>query len=305
MLKENVALFPKVGIILINWNQGKDTSSCLLSLRGLDYPNYEIVLVDNASTDGSPDRIKAAFPGIVLIKNKENLGFAEGNNVGIRYLMSDKTDYVLLLNNDTEVEPNFLSELVKEAERHNDTGIVGPKILFFDRPDKIWYAGGFFNAVTGKTYHRGQNEADRGQYDLVTEVGFVSGCAMLIKRAVLEKLKGLDPDYFYSHEDVDLCLRAKALGYKLLYIPASRIKHKIAMSSGGRFSPLYIYYRVRNSILFMQKNKFPFWQRAYSFLVNPAKMIVFTLLICNFKGAFAAFRGWLDYVRGKSGKGPF
>ncbi len=296
---------PKVGIVILNWNGEEDTSACLSSLGKINYSNYEIVLVDNGSVDGSPERIKAKFPNITLIKNKENLGFAEGNNVGIRYLLGKTADYILLLNNDTIVEPNFLTELVNVAETSPKSGILGPKIYFLHKPERIWFAGGYLNKTTGKTYHRGLNEKDRGQYDQTTEVDFVTACAMLVKREVLLKLKRLDPDYFYSYEDADFSLRAASSGYKLLYVPASKIWHKFAQAAGGRFSPLYIYYRIRNGLLFMKKNNFPWPKRFYSLLVNPTKMMLFTLLTANFKGTVAVLLGLLDFLRGKYGKGPF
>ena len=277
-------------------------TSCILSLKKIDYPNFEVVLVDNASKDGSPARLKEKFPDLVVIVNDRNLGYAEGNNVGIRYFLKKPVGHVLLLNNDTEVEPEFLSELVRASEKDPGAGILGSKIYYFDRPDRIWYAGGYLHRVTGKTYHRGLGKRDKGQYDGIAEVDFVSGCAMLIKREVLEALKGFDPDYFYSFEDVDLSLRARALGYRLLYVPSSRIRHKFARGSGGRFSPLYIYYRVRNGILFMKKNNFNWFRRSYSFVVNPLKMIAFALLTGNFKGARAALLGWLDYIKGRYGE---
>jgi GT2 family glycosyltransferase len=292
-----------VGIIILNWNQEKDTSDCLSSLAKIDYPNYEVILVDNGSTDGSPDRIKAKFPEITLIKNGVNLGFAEGNNVGIRHLLSKPFDYALLLNNDTVVEPNFLSGLVNAAEREKEAGILGPKIYYFDDPNKFWFAGGFISRLTGRPYHRGLNRIDSGQYDDIAEVDFITGCAMLIRRDVLEKLKGLDPDYFNSYEDADFSLRARALGYKLLYVPGSRIKHKFAQAMGGKFSPFYIYYRVRNSLIFLRKNRFSVLKMAYNFIANPLRMMLFTLLTANFKGTYAAALGLLDFVRGKHGKG--
>jgi len=298
-----MAKSPKVGIIILNWNQEKDTTACLSSLSKIDYSNYEIVVVDNGSRDGSPEKIKAKFHNITLIKNKENLGFAEGNNVGIRYLMAKSVDYILLLNNDTIVESNFLTELVRVGESSTDIGILAPKIYFLDKPDQIWYAGGYFRRITGKTYHRGLFEKDSGQYDEVAGVDFVSGCAMLIKKEILEKLKGLDPDYFNSHEDVDFCLRTKALHYKLLYVPTSKIRHKFAQAMGGRFSSFYIYYRVRNSLLFMEKNGFPWWKLAYSLITNPAKMIAFTLLTGNFRGTAAAIKGLRDFLGRKFGRG--
>lgn len=294
---------PKVAIILLNWNQEADTSECLKSLAKIDHGNYEIVLVDNASRDGSADKIKNKFPNITLIKNPENLGFAEGNNVGLRYFAGKEIDYFLLLNNDTIVKNDFLSKLVEAGENDPSAGVLGPKIYFFDHPDEIWFAGGYFNRITGKTYHRGLGEKDTGQYDSPVRADFVSGCAMLVRKNVMDQLKGLDPDYFFSHEDVDLCLRAGRLGAKIVYVPGSVVWHKFARAAGGRFSPLYVYYRVRNGLLLLKKNRFPWHKLIYNLIVNPVKMLCFAIITGNFKGAFAVIRGVRDFTAGRYGRG--
>jgi len=296
---------PRVGVIVLNWNGEEDTCECLTSLREVKYPNFEVLVVDNASSKGSPDRIKSEFPEITLIKNKSNLGFAEGNNVGIEFFRARGVDYFLLLNNDTVVEPDFLGKLVSTAEEKNQYGIFGPKIYYYDPSDTIWFAGGFISRLTGKPYHAGLGNVDRGEFDEVKDVVFVTGCALFFRKIVVEKIKGLDPDYFVSHEDVDFCLRAAGAGFPSLYVPSSRIKHKFARSAGGRFSPLYIYYRVRNSLLLLKKNNFPFYTRFIALFLNPLKMIVYTMFTLNFCGARAALSGFFDFMRGKFGKGPY
>lgn len=293
---------PKVGIVIINFNGEEDTTACLLSLRGIDYPDYEIVLVDNASRDASADRIKTGFPEITLIKNSDNLGFAEGNNVGIRYSLENGADYVLLLNNDTVVDKKFLTEIVSAAQAHPEAGVLGPKIYLYGEEGRIWYAGGYLNKITGKTFHRGLHKKDVGQFEQMTDVDFVSGCAMLIRRAVIEKIGVLDPDYFFSYEDVDFSLRAERAGFKLIYVPGSHVSHKFARSIGGRFSPAYIYYRVRNSLLFMKKNRFSSLKILYSITVNPLKMLAFSLMTGNLKGVAAVAKAVSDFLSGKSGR---
>jgi len=295
--------FPKVGIILLNWNGEEDTVNCLSSLKYIDYPNYEIVLVDNGSQDGSPDRIKAKFPEITLIKNKENLGFAEGNNVGIRRLLQDKTDYFLLLNNDTVVDKNFLREMVSAFDRDPKIGMAGPKIYYMHDRDRIWYAGGDFRKISGRTYHIGQMQKDKGQFDEFKEVGFITGCALLVKREVVDKIGLLDKDYFNNYEDVDWSARAKAAGYKLMYVPTSVIWHKFAASMGGRFSPFYIYYRIRNNLLYVKKNNGSTVELLFHLILSPVKMFGFCILTLNFKGIISTFYGLLDFIIGRYGKG--
>jgi len=294
---------PRVGIILLNWNQEEDTVECLSSLSSIDYPHHEIVLVDNGSTDGSPDRIKNKFPGVTLLKNKANLGFAEGNNVGIRHLQKTGADYFLLLNNDTVVSDNFLSRLIDEAERRPECGILGPKIVYYDSPGVIWYAGGGVSRLTGRTYHFGLRKPDSSAYDSVRRVDFVTGCAMLIKRRVVDEIGGLDPDFFNSHEDVDFCLRARGRGFTMLYVPSSVIRHKYARAMGGGFSPFYIYYRVRNGLLLAKKNRFPVWMRSYAGAIYPLKMLLFTLFTLNLGGARSVLLGIRDFLLGRVGMG--
>src|SRR5262245_37473647 len=150
---------PHVAIILLNWNQPEYTLACLRSLGQLEYPNVTVTVVDNGSTDGSPALIRARYPDVTLIENGRNLGFAAGNNVGIDLAMRDGADYVMLLNNDTEVAPDMVDDLIAVAESDSSIGIVGPKILYYDLPDTIWSAGGTIDAY-GMPGHVGADQPD-------------------------------------------------------------------------------------------------------------------------------------------------
>jgi GT2 family glycosyltransferase len=244
---------PKAAIIILNWNGYKDTAECLLSLKNLDYTNHEIIIVDNGSADGSPDRIKKEFPYVALIRNSKNLGFAEGSNAGIRRALKEGAEFVLLLNNDTTVEPDFLKLLAESAAKDDKIGIASPKIMFYHDPEKIWFAGGYYLPLIKKPSHKYFRQLDRGQVKDITEVDWVSGCCMLIRKEVFEKIGMLDADYCYSYEDVDFCARAIDKGFKIILAPDSRIYHKYASSFKGIFSPLYTYYRTRNNLLFFKK----------------------------------------------------
>jgi GT2 family glycosyltransferase len=292
----------RTAIIILNWNSGQDAGECLSSLRAVDRPEHKIYLVDNHSTDGSLALLSAAFPEAKVIGIKENLGFAAGNNVGIRAALLDGFDQVLLLNNDTAVKPDCLAQLARAADIDARIGIVGPKIYFFNS-QKLWFAGGRLDRHTGFTYHEGEGEIDRGQYDREKEVDFVSGCAMLIKREVVEKIGTLDPDYYHSHEDADFCLKAIKAGFKVYYEPRSVIYHKLARSSGGRKSPFYLYYRTRNHLIFNKKQKLGsvlFWPVFFSLVV---KRVLGSLLLGQPKGALATMTGIYDYYAGHWAKG--
>jgi GT2 family glycosyltransferase len=217
---------PRVSIVILNWNSYEVTLDCLLSLRKIDYPNFEMVLVDNGSIDGSPGKLLANAPEIKLIRNATNLGFAGGCNVGMRDALRRGTDYVLLLNNDTIVAPDFLTQLVRVAESDEKIGAVSPKVLFFDHPDRLNYAGGEHRPWRLFPKAFGLRQLDDGRYDKLREVSFLTGCAFLIKAEVVRKIGVLEEIYFHFYEDIEWSLRTLQAGYKAFYVPAAKIWHK-------------------------------------------------------------------------------
>lgn len=248
---------PSVAVIILNWNNWQDTVECLESLAQIDYPNYQVIVVDNGSTDDSIMQLKQRFDWIRLLETGENLGFSAGVNYGIE--RARDLELILLLNNDTIVAPNFLTELVKTIQSDNTIGLVGGKIYYLDaaksdsvlyRQNKIWSAGGAINKLTKKAFHIGDKKIDHGQYDQQREVEFLSGCCLLIRREVIEKIGLLDPDYFMYYEDVDFCLRAKAHAYKIVYSPKAIIWHKIRQVARKQFAD---YYRMRNHFVLLKK----------------------------------------------------
>jgi GT2 family glycosyltransferase len=244
---------PHVAVIVLNWNRRQDTLECLQSLRGLTYPHYELIVVDNGSTDGSVQAIREAFPAICLLANPENLGFAEGNNVGMRHVLSGEADYVFLLNNDTVVAPALLDELVATAQADPRVGVVGPKIYYYDRRDTLWYAGAREQWLRRLPATVGLDEIDRGQYDQVRETACVYGTAMLIRRQVLEEVGLLDERFFCYHEDADFCMRVRGAGYRCVYNPRGLVWHKVSASTRGT-SHVQDYMRARGRILFFVKH---------------------------------------------------
>jgi len=216
------------------------------------------LVVDNGSTDGSIDAIRERFPGMDVIENGRNLGFAEGNNVGIRAALKGGADYVLLLNNDTILcERDCLDLLVEYIERKGNS-IVGPLILY-SLSDKIWFAGGKIDWIMGFCRHIGKRSyLSKWKGTKPYEVDYISGCALLLKKSVIETVGLLDPDYFLYYEDVDLCTRASTLGIKCFIVPQSRIWHKLSASAGNRgsdrLSAVQAYHFGRNGILFARKN---------------------------------------------------
>ena len=257
-----------VVISLLNFNGKKNTLECLESLKNVKRDNFKltIVVVDNASTDASPSvisNLKSQISNLKFIKNANNLGFAGGNNVAIKYALENGANYVLILNNDTYVDKNFLEELLKASEKDEKIGILVPKIYFApgfefhkDRYRKnelgkvFWYAGGKMDWANVIGHHRGVDEVDRGQFDKTEETELATGCCMLIKREVIDRVGMFDDKYFLYYEDADLCVRAKKNGFKIMFVPKSIIWHKNAGSAGGSGSVLQDYYITRNRLLF-------------------------------------------------------
>ncbi len=288
---------PRVSIVVLNWNGWEDTIECLESLFQINYPNFDVILVDNASEDDSLEKIRDYCSGhlpvessffnynpynkpitayeynetfkkdkrplktenltkkhINLIKNGENRGFPGGNNVGIKFALEFfDPEYILLLNNDTVVDENFLGELIKNGDSRDDVGILGPKIYFYDEPQTIWSAGCKISWKLSRGIQIGTNEADKGQYDEIGEVEYVSGSVFLIKNETIKRIGLMDENYFLYFEESDWTLRANQEGFKSLYIPTSHIWHKVSRTGGGISNPIGLYYITRNRWIFMRK----------------------------------------------------
>jgi GT2 family glycosyltransferase len=222
--------YPKVSIIILNWNGYEDTIECLESLRKISYPNYEIIIVDNASSGDDVHILREKYGEYIhVIANDKNSGFPEGCNIGMRYALGDGTDYLLLLNNDVIVDCEFLSKLVEVAQSDQSIGIAGSKVYYYRKPNFIQSAGGNINWWLGYIKVYGEEE-DIGQYDTVCERDFVYGTSLLLKKAVIDKTAYMDPYYFMGIEEYDYCTRAKEAGFKIIYVPQSKIWHKVGAS---------------------------------------------------------------------------
>jgi len=244
---------PKVSIIVLNWNGLEDTIECMESLSKITYPNYDVIVVDNGSEGNDVGVLRDRFGGYIqIIENDKNYGFAEGNNIGMRHALKGEAEYVLLLNNDTIVAPDFLAELIRVAESAARIGILGPKVYFYHEPNRIWFAGGRISLFATSSV-QGYRQVDKGQFDKVDRVDFVTGSCMLIKRTVLETIGLLDPLYFFAFEDVDLCLRSIRAGLINVFVPNSKIWHKV-YRSGARDTYGTYYHTWKSTIIFARKH---------------------------------------------------
>lgn len=249
--------FPKVSVIILNYNGAKYLQNCLASVLETKYPNYEVILIDNASTDKSVDlaeQIFASHPRLKIFRNKTNLGFAEGNNVGAQYAIGK---YLVFLNFDTRVDSNWLNETVKLMERDSRVGIAQCKLLLMDNPSMLDNAGHYIDCF-GITYFIGAHEEDLGQYDTLYEIFGATGAAIVIRSEVFKILGGFDSDFFLLFEESDLCWRAWIFGHKVVFIPNAIVYHKgkVAFSRHVRYkeNKWTAYTFVRNRLLSLLKN---------------------------------------------------
>ena len=245
----------KVYIILLNYNNYEDTINCVQSIEKNELGlNYKIVVVDNCSTDDSALKLEK-IKNIVFIASKENGGFAKGNNIGIEYAMKDGADYILLLNNDTVIEKQAISKMINKIKGHKDIGILGSRTMYYDNPTLINYNGGHINWLKAITVHEGYKEEFKNEGQDFKYTDFITGCCMLIKREVIEKVGMLPEEYFMYYEDVDYCMKTIEAGYKLGVSMDTIIYHKVSSSSGGENSPFSIKWGNRNRLIFINKYK--------------------------------------------------
>lgn len=244
---------PKVFIIILNYNSFEDTKECLMSLNNADYRNKEIVIVDNCSTDGSYEKILSEFKQYKIIKSSDNLGYACGNNLGIKYALNNGADYVCLLNNDVVVEADFLSKVVDVLESEQEIGIAGPCICKYTQPNVIQAMGANINLYTGLTQgrYKGLKYSDIPKENVF--VDYLGGACFVCRREVFEKIGLIPENYFLFFEETEFCLNASRSGFKLLCVYESRVYHK-GSSTISKYSGLSYYFLNRNRVIFIRRN---------------------------------------------------
>jgi GT2 family glycosyltransferase len=243
---------PHVHIIVLNYNSREDTLDCLRSLQHLTYRHAAVILVDNGSTDGTTEVVRKQFPSVKIIETGQNLGFTGGNNVGIDYSLDNGADYIMLLNNDTIVAPDMIDVMIAAMQQDPSIAISGPTIYYYDQPDVVWSAGSTVDWERGLTSMLGIGESDKGQFGQTPrEVAFVTGCALLARRDVWEKVGLLDNRFFMYYEETEWCVRAARVGFKIAHIPTAMMWHKISLEA-RETSPHTVYYMTRNRLLFLQ-----------------------------------------------------
>jgi GT2 family glycosyltransferase len=285
-------------VVVLNWNGWQDTVTCVASCRTLTWPNFRIVIVDNGSTDGSEAILRTECPDADIIQTGANLGFAGGNNIAVHRAMEHGYDYVWLLNNDTVVDPQALTMLVEALERDPSAGIAGSKIYYLDDPQRIWFAGGAWSRGRLRLRQRGAHHLDMGQFDIPGPTGSVSGCSMLVSRRVIEKIGPMDERYFLYWEDTDWCARAGKQDFRVLFVPASRVWHKVSATVAPR-SELQSYYNTRSALIFCRQHDLVSLPLFLAYALADAAL---SLLQGNAARMCGCYRGIADFFRGRTGK---
>ena len=248
-----ISAHPFITSVILNSNRRDDTLACLRSLAESTYERLSVMVLDNASTDGSVEAIRAEFPEVQIVPLSENKGYAGNNNVGISLALEQGADWVLVLNEDTLLAPNCIEHLVAAGESDPRVGIVGPMVYHADEPNVIQSAGGIFD-VYWRPKHVEQNEPDVGQFANTRSVGWISGCALMIRRETVENIGLLDERFFYYWEETEWCFRAQKHGWQILHVPQAKLWHK-GVQRDYRPSPAVTYYNTRNRLLFLSKHR--------------------------------------------------
>lgn len=299
----------KIAIVVLNYNNIKDTLECLDSLKNINYDNFEVVLVDNNSQDESKTVLKNfSREKLHIIFLENNLGFSGGNNEGIKYALDRYAEYVLVLNNDTKVDSNILIEFLSEFKKYPDAGVLTSAIYFYDEPDILWFGG------KTKIEWRKMDRAISSEYFSKTlpqdinskEVNFITGCCMFIKREVFERVGMFDDRFFLYFEDADFSMRTKKAGYKLIWTPRAKIWHKVSRTTLVEVGTSNIHYYNTRNILLLAKKHGPWWIKIYMYLWAFYKFLKQIIKLAfpfrfNKQISFSIMRGIRDYYLGSFG----
>jgi GT2 family glycosyltransferase len=292
-----------IGVVTVTFNSGSVIRGFMNSILKQSHAKFVLYVVDNASWDSTLECLaEYDDPRIVIVRNQTNVGAAEGNNIGIRAALKDGCASVVLINNDTVLDDDLFFQLIVGMRQH-DADMVVPKILYFDEPNKIWSAGGYFSWLRGAARHFGSDRNDEGQFDRSRFVDYSPTTCMLIRKEVFTRIGFLDARYFAYFEDTDFCYRARLAGVRLVYFSSARLLHRVS-SLTGRDSDFTIRYSIRNHVYYVLKN-FPSWQRLFylpalqfhlvaKFILLRRKLSTFWLAEKAFSEGISIFYSQLD-----------
>jgi hypothetical protein len=297
---------PRLAVVILNTNRRDDTLTCLASLSANTYPEISIIVLDNASTDGSVEAVQAAYPAVQILELTENKGYAGNNNAGIAAALEQGADWVVVLNEDTVLDPECVNRLVAVGERDPEIGIIGPLVYHHDEPGVIQSAGGTFGPGWSAV-HLGQNEPDQGQFTTPRRVAWISGCCIMVRREVIEQVGMLDERFFYYWEETDWCLSASEGGWKIVQVPNAKLWHK-GVQRDYRPGPSIAYYNTRNRLLVLSKHHAPLAVRLRVWAQIGRTLASYSLRpkwrAAKRADRDAIWRGAQDYRAGRWGKMP-
>ena len=299
---------PAWQFVVLNWNGRDDTLSCLDSLQALDEGDVAVICVDNGSTDGSVQAIRAAFPQVELIEAGANLGYAGGNNLGMRRALEHGAEWVVLVNNDATVAPDVIGGFAAAARARPDAGLLAGTVLFADRADVIWFAGQRVNLGLGYSGRpRGYGQPLTAEFEQVVDTGRGVGALMAISRAALEQVGLFDEGLFAYVEDVDLSIRIRRAGLAVVVAPRARAWHRVSASTGGEAASTHtLYYGVRNMIVVTERHRpLGWWGTAARRTVIIGTFAAHAATRADRRAALAAVAaGVHDALRGRLGLRP-
>jgi len=296
----------RVVVVILNWNGGDLTLRCIESLRQSHYPDSQVLVVDNGSTDGSLEEIVKSCPEADIIKNPRNLGFAEGCNQGIAWGLNWGADYVMVLNNDTWMDPHMISNLVAAATAHDDRVAVIPKIYLASDPLRFWFAWGRVNLWTGVFSNPAYGLLDDGRFDFPPEADYASGCCILIPKRIVQEVGGFDPSYFAYVEDIDWSLRCRRAGFRLVLCPSAKLWHGVSASGKKKLATMR-YLLTRNHLWTLRRYASP-WQLCCALLLLPLRSMWRIAKISwahDWECIPAEFRGLKDGLLTRPPKGEY
>ena len=293
----------RVGVVVLNWNGREHLNDCLSSVLANDHSDFFVLVVDNASTDGSVEWMREHFPEVEVLVLPGNLRFAGGNNAGAKKALELGAELVLLLNNDTRMDPACLSRLEGVFRDHPTVAVAGPRICYFDDPGRIWYGGGYLRKSLGWVSHRALRRKITDRADPPGPTGWVSGCSLAVRGSLWQRLGGLDESYYIYAEDVDFCLRADALGAEIWYEPRALVLHKVSASVGGTVSAFKAYHKTRAGLqLFLRHTSG--LQKVCALLGRifyDGATAALLLVRGHPRAAAAVVEAWVDTVAGRTG----
>jgi GT2 family glycosyltransferase len=298
-LDHGTSAFPRVAVVVLNYNGKALAEKSLRSVMNSPYANKDIILVDNASTDGSVEYLRALFPSIFILECPVNLGLVGGRNCGFREAIRRGDDYILSLDNDAHIDAHLIEELVAVAASDPRIGVLGPKTFADDGSGKLQCTGGRINYTQNVTSERGAGESDRGQYDRIEDMDYFPCCGFMARREVFERLNCLDENFAgCGHDDTDFCTRAVRLGFRVVYVPRAVMWHLGSATIGG-YSPRKKYSEAVNSVYFVRKYGKAKDRLKYAFFAGFG--LIYALVVQtprgNHKAVFAKARGIWDGLR--------